>query len=168
MNCILLLMIKISIKHLLFRMWTIRAEGYYILKEKRGINIFWDEDFIESNKVVKAVPTDLKRRRFVDDDHHPSMTHRNHCERKRVFDTNKTYDLQKKYGLRLPCSCAFYYYYLNLEVKITFFFTGNSCCSYKTYISKLHRIRSDLCHRLKEAFDQEDETYGSLGEIWFF
>lgn len=121
MNCILLLMIKISIKHLLFRMWTIRAEGYYILKEKRGINIFWDEDFIESNKVVKAVPTDLKRRRFVDDDHHPSMTHRNHCERKRVFDTNKTYDLQKKYGLRLPCSCAFYYYYLNLEVKITFF-----------------------------------------------
>lgn len=76
-------------------MWTIRAEGYNILKEKRGIHIFWDEDFIESNQVVKAVPTDLKRRSFVDDDHHPSMTHRNHCEHKRVFDTNKTYDQQK-------------------------------------------------------------------------
>ena len=76
-------------------MWTIRAEGYYILKEKRDINIFWDEDFIESKKLVKAVPIDLKRRRFVDDDHHPSMTHRNHCEHKRVFDTNKTYNLQK-------------------------------------------------------------------------
>lgn len=161
-------MIKISIKHLLFRMWTIRAEGYYILKEKRGINIFWDEDFIESNKVVKAVPTDLKRRRFVDDDHHPSMTHRNHCEHKRVFDTNKTYDLQKVW-FKITLFLCVLLLLSELGSKNYFFcFTGNSCCSYKTYISKLHRIRSDLCHRLKEAFDQEDETYGSLGEIWFF